>query len=146
MSVGEKDLLPGVIENLTGNVLFHGIQVKPGMPTMLSVVKGTPVLSLSGNPFAVEALFEVLAGGYPTDMEAGRYLQKNQMKALKQTFVKTGKMKRIVKGRCDESGVYLPQIQKNGQLKNGIGSNCLVIFPEGERTYTEGEAVRVLRI
>ena len=63
MSVGEKDLLPGVIENLTGNVLFHGIQVKPGMPTMLSVVKGTPVLSLSGNPFAVEALFEVLAGG-----------------------------------------------------------------------------------
>ena len=37
-------------------------------------------------------------------------------------------------------------IQKNGQLKNGIGSNCLVIFPEGERTYTEGEAVRVIRI
>lgn len=146
VSVGEKDLLPGVIENLTGNVLFHGIQVKPGMPTMLSVVKGTPVLSLSGNPFAVEALFEVLAGGYLTDMEASRYLQKNQMKILKQTFVKTGKMKRIVKGRCDESGVYLPQIQKNGQLKNGIGSNCLVIFPEGERTYTEGEAVRVIRI
>ena len=113
---------------------------------MLSVVNGTPVLSLSGNPFAVEALFEVLAGGYLTDMEAGRYLQKNQMKVLKQTFVKTGKMKRIVKGRCDESGVYLPQIQKNGQLKNGIGSNCLVIFPEGERTYAEGEAVRVIRI
>lgn len=146
VSVGEKDLLPGVIENLTGNVLFHGIQVKPGMPTMLSVVKETPVLSLSCNPFAVEALFEVLAGGYLTDMEASRYLQKNQMKALKQTFVKTGEMKRIVKGRCDESGVYLPQIQKNGQLKNGIGSNCLVIFPEGERTYTEGEAVRVIRI
>ena len=146
VSVGEKDLLPGVIENLTGNVLFHGIQVKPGMPTMLSVVKGTPVLSLSGNPFAVEALFEVLAGGYLTDMEASRYLQKNQMKILKQTFVKTGKMKRIVKGRCDESGVYLPQIQKNGQLKNGIGSNCLVIFPEGERTYAEGEAIRVIRI
>ena len=146
VSVGEKDLLPGVIENLTGNVLFHGIQVKPGMPTMLSVVKGTPVLSLSGNPFAVEALFEVLAGGYLTDMEASRYLQKNQMKILKQTFVKTGKMKRIVKGRCDESGVDLPQIQKNGQLKNGIGSNCLVIFPEGERTYAEGEAVRVIRI
>ena len=94
----------------------------------------------------MEALFEVLAGGYLTDKEASRYLQKNQMKALKQTFVKTGKMKRIVKGRCDESGVYLPQIQKNGQLKNGIGSNCLVIFPEGERTYAEGEVVRVIRI
>ncbi len=74
---------------------------------MLSVVKETPVLSLSGNPFAVEALFEVLAGGYLTDMEASRYLQKNQMKALKQTFVKTGKMKRIVKKEDVMKAVYI---------------------------------------
>ena len=49
-------------------------------------------------------------------------------------------------GKCDEEGVFLPQIQRNGQLKNGIGSNCLVVFPEGERTYPEGEKVQVIRI
>lgn len=146
VSVGEKDLLPEVIERLDGKVLFHGIRVKPGMPTMLSLVKEIPVLSLSGNPFAVAALFEMLVGGYLTDLTESRYRQKKQMKVLKQTFVKTGKLKRIVKGRCDESGVYLPQIQRNGQLKNGIGSNCLVIFPEGEWTYPEGEQVQVIRI
>ena len=63
VSVGDKDLVPDVIESLNGRVLFHGIRVKPGMPTMLSVVEDIPVLSLSGNPFAVAALFELLAGG-----------------------------------------------------------------------------------
>ncbi|WP_430393041.1 hypothetical protein, partial [Dorea longicatena] len=74
------------------------------------------------------------------------YTQKKETKVLRQTFVKTGKPKRIVKGKCDEEGVFLPQIQRNGQLKNGIGSNCLVVFPEGERTYPEGEKVQVIRI
>ena len=146
VSVGEKDLLPDVIESLNGRVLFHGIKVKPGMPTMLSVVDGIPVLSLSGNPFAVAALFELLAGGYLTDRKKSRYTQKKETKRLRQTFVKTGKMKRIAKGRCEEDGVFLPQIQRNGQLKNGIGSNCLVLFPEEERTYLEGEEVQVIRI
>ena len=35
VSVGDKDLVPDVIESLNGRVLFHGIRVKPGMPTML---------------------------------------------------------------------------------------------------------------
>lgn len=146
VSVGDKDLIPDVIESLNGGVLFHGIRVKPGMPTMLSVVEDIPVLSLSGNPFAVAALFELLVGGYLTDSAEEAYTQKKETKVLRQTFVKTGKQKRIVKGRCDEEGVFLPQIQRNGQLKNGIGSNCLVVFPEGERTYPEGEVVQVIRI
>ena len=126
--------------------ISDGIRVKPGMPTMLSVVEDIPVLSLSGNPFAVAALFELLAGGYLADRAEEVYIQKKETKVLRQTFVKTGKPKRIVKGKCDEEGVFLPQIQRNGQLKNGIGSNCLVVFPEGERTYPEGEKVQVIRI
>ena len=146
VSVGEKDLLPNVIESLNGRVLFHGIKVKPGMPTMLSVVDEILVLSLSGNPFAVAALFELLVGGYLTDRTESGYTQKKETKRLRQTFIKSGKLKRIAKGRCGEGGVFLPQIQRNGQLKNGIGSNCLVVFPEEERTYLEGEEVQVIRI
>ena len=116
------------------------------MPTMLSVVDGIPVLSLSGNPFAVAALFELLVGGYLTDRTESGYTQKKETKRLRQTFIKSGKLKRIAKGRCGEDGVFLPQIQRNGQLKNGIGSNCLVVFPEGERTYPEGEEVQMIRI
>ena len=48
-SVGERDLMFGILEGL-GKVLFHGIQVKPGKPTMFAVVRGKPVLGMPGYP------------------------------------------------------------------------------------------------
>ncbi|MDV2989224.1 MAG: molybdopterin-binding protein [Dehalogenimonas sp.] len=48
-SVGERDLMFGILEKL-GKVLFHGIQIKPGKPTMFAVVRGKPVLGMPGYP------------------------------------------------------------------------------------------------
>jgi molybdopterin molybdotransferase len=48
-SVGERDLLMGVLQEL-GEVLFHGIQVKPGKPTIFAMVQGKPLLGMPGYP------------------------------------------------------------------------------------------------
>ena len=48
-SAGERDLVVDVIRSL-GEVLFHGIAVKPGKPTALGRVDGKPVLVMPGNP------------------------------------------------------------------------------------------------
>ena len=48
-SVGERDLLMGVIQEL-GTVVFHGIQVKPGKPTLFALVTGKPVFGMPGYP------------------------------------------------------------------------------------------------
>lgn len=48
-SVGEKDLILDVLESM-GELLFHGIAVKPGRPTILGRVEGKPVLGMPGNP------------------------------------------------------------------------------------------------
>ena len=48
-SVGERDLLFGILEEM-GDVFFHGIQIKPGKPTMFAKVKGKPVLGMPGYP------------------------------------------------------------------------------------------------
>ncbi len=48
-SVGERDLMSQVLSEL-GEVLFHGIQIKPGKPTLLASVNGKPVLGLPGYP------------------------------------------------------------------------------------------------
>ena len=48
-SVGEKDLILDVL-HATGEVLFHGIAVKPGKPTIFGRVHGKPVLGMPGNP------------------------------------------------------------------------------------------------
>jgi len=48
-SVGERDLILDALRQ-AGDVIFHGIAVKPGKPTILGKVGGKPVLGMPGNP------------------------------------------------------------------------------------------------
>ncbi len=48
-SVGERDLILDVLQGM-GEILFHGIAVKPGRPTILGRVEGKAVLGMPGNP------------------------------------------------------------------------------------------------
>jgi molybdopterin molybdotransferase len=48
-SVGEKDLVLDAVRG-AGDVLFHGIAIKPGKPTALGRVGATLVLAMPGNP------------------------------------------------------------------------------------------------
>ncbi|MEM2913875.1 MAG: molybdopterin molybdotransferase MoeA, partial [Candidatus Bathyarchaeia archaeon] len=48
-SVGERDLLAKVIEGY-GRLLFHGVQIKPGKPTLFGLVDGKPVFGMPGYP------------------------------------------------------------------------------------------------
>ncbi len=48
-SVGDRDLLMDAVER-RGRVLFHGIAVKPGKPTVFGLIDGKPVFGLPGYP------------------------------------------------------------------------------------------------
>ncbi len=48
-SVGERDLIVDLIA-ARGELIFHGIAVKPGKPTAFAMVGGTPFFGMPGNP------------------------------------------------------------------------------------------------
>ncbi|MCI4341624.1 MAG: molybdopterin molybdotransferase MoeA [Thermoplasmata archaeon] len=48
-SVGERDYLPRVFPRI-GRLLFHGIAVRPGKPTLAAVANGRLVMGLPGHP------------------------------------------------------------------------------------------------
>ena len=48
-SVGERDLLVDVLQDW-GEILFHGIQVKPGKPTIFAMIEGKPLMGMPGYP------------------------------------------------------------------------------------------------
>jgi molybdenum cofactor synthesis domain-containing protein len=48
-SVGERDLLVEVID-MWGEILFHGVQVKPGKPTIFAMIEGKPLMGMPGYP------------------------------------------------------------------------------------------------
>jgi len=48
-SVGERDLVVDAIAE-RGEMIFHGIAVRPGKPTAFALVRGTPFFGMPGNP------------------------------------------------------------------------------------------------
>jgi len=48
-SVGERDLMVDLL-TACGEILFHGVAVKPGKPTVFGRVNGKPVFGMPGNP------------------------------------------------------------------------------------------------
>lgn len=50
-SVGEKDFAPRALQEI-GEMLIHGVRIRPGKPTTLGMVEKTPVVCLPGYPVA----------------------------------------------------------------------------------------------
>ena len=59
-SAGTRDFTAGVISSL-GELLFHGVAVKPGKPVMLGRIDGKPVLGLPGYPLAAQTILREFA-------------------------------------------------------------------------------------
>jgi molybdenum cofactor synthesis domain-containing protein len=60
-SVGERDLIMDVLQ-AKGEVLFHGISVKPGKPTAFGTIGGKPVFGMPGYPTSCLTNAHILLG------------------------------------------------------------------------------------
>ena len=49
-SKGQADFVTAAVKELGGEVLFHGISIRPGKPTILATLWGKPVFGLPGHP------------------------------------------------------------------------------------------------
>ncbi|MBI4691492.1 MAG: molybdopterin biosynthesis protein [Nitrospirae bacterium] len=59
-SAGSEDFTTGVIEDI-GEVILHGVNIKPGKPVILGLVGGKPVLGIPGYPVSAYITFNVFA-------------------------------------------------------------------------------------
>lgn len=55
-SVGIKDVTQKLLSEL-GEILFHGLALKPGKPTLAAVICGKPVFGLPGHPLAAYFIY-----------------------------------------------------------------------------------------
>lgn len=146
VSVGVRDCMPEVAEHLGAQVLFHGIDAKPGSPMMVMIVEGKPVFCLSGNPFAAAATFEVLVRPVIERMKGNRNGKPQRVWGkLETAFPKPSHIRRFIRGRIEDGTVWLPQGRhSSGMLSSMAACNCLVDIPAGSEGLEAGAAVEVI--
>lgn len=144
VSVGEKDLVPAALERLGAEIIFHGVEMKPGMPAALALLGDTPILALSGNPFAAAVTFETLGRTALACLASDSGLLPELRQAvLAEGYSKRGKVPRFVRATVGNGLVRIPGGQGNGQLRSMIGSNCLVQLPAGSEPFETGAQVSI---
>jgi molybdenum cofactor synthesis domain-containing protein len=142
-SVGVRDLFGEVIEEL-GEVLFHGLQVKPGKPTLFGIVEGTPIFGMPGYPtsclsnayiFLTPAL-RAMAGLPPA--EPRRVVAK-----MGARFVSSSGREQFLTVRVRD-GVAVPAFKKSGAITSMAHADGYIVLPVNLDVVEEGAEIEVI--
>jgi molybdenum cofactor synthesis domain-containing protein len=148
-SVGKKDLVPGIIASL-GEIIVHGVSMKPGKPTGLAIINDKPIILMPGYPVAAIISYLIFGRALINNFFNldGKILENRIYAKLK---------KRIpsLPGRRDFVRVYLEE--KNGQyyaypirasgsgiLSSIVKADGLIEIPENLEGYEEGEILPII--
>jgi molybdopterin molybdotransferase len=149
-SVGEKDAVAWAI-NAMGKpgIIVHGVNIKPGKPTILGVVDGTPVIGLPGHPVSGMVIFDVFVRNV-LRAQAGRTPPRDLGRIV---HARMGRRVPSAGGREDHVRVTLeerdgmlwaiPQLGKSGIITTMTRADGLIVVPPGRDGVAEGEDVAV---
>ncbi|MBO3340739.1 gephyrin-like molybdotransferase Glp [Clostridium perfringens] len=152
-SVGEKDLMQKVSESIGFEKLFWKIKIKPGSAVVCSKKEEKILISLSGNPNAALATFELLGKSVLKKLEGEEenINIKREKGVLMDSFNKKSPQRRFLRGNViyDEKGakVYITQIKSgNGILSSLLNANCLIEIEKGNEGLNRGEVVNIIKL
>jgi molybdopterin molybdotransferase len=150
-SVGTRDVARGVIASLgEPGVLFHGISIRPGKPTIGAVVEGKPVFGLPGHPVSAMVVFDLLVkplikyNCYPDEkgnnleFPLRAYLTRNVRSAAgREDYI------RVKLSERDRRLYAEPVLGKSGLIATMVKSDGLAKIPASREGIEAGEEIEV---
>jgi molybdenum cofactor synthesis domain-containing protein len=147
-SVGERDLVPKVVER-HGDIVFHGVAMKPGMPSGAAVIDGKPVLMLPGSPAAALLAFYTFAIPAFYALMGVRILFRkwSRVKGVLQVRIPSEVgVRSNVRVFYKDGKIYPIRLSGSGILSSFVRANALLTIPEEKEGFEEGEEVEVTLI
>jgi molybdopterin molybdotransferase len=145
VSAGEADHLPTVLQTI-GEIHFHKVRLKPGMPTLFGQVGASLYFGLPGNPVASAVTYRLFVGFALHAMQGVATIPKPMHARLAAALHK--RHARAELARCslhvDGDGVMWATLharQGSGMLRGLAETDALALLPEGAREYVEGDTV-----
>ncbi|MCL1935787.1 MAG: molybdopterin biosynthesis protein [Defluviitaleaceae bacterium] len=124
-SAGTEDYTKDIINEL-GEVITHGLSVKPGKPVILGIVNDTPVIGLPGYPISCYVTFENIV--IPIlELLNGKIEQKKVKAKITRKLVSSFKHKEFVRvklAKIDDDIIATP-------MYKGVGSSMGLVRADG---------------
>ena len=148
VSMGDRDLVCAMLEEVGVRNLFWKVDIKPGRPTAFGLKDAKPVFSLPGNPVSALVTFEELVRPALLKMMGHHRVIKPFVKAiLQETITKKPGRVQFLRVRVVDNGKHLVATssgdQNTGILSTLLRANGIAVLPACREQIAAGEEVDV---
>ncbi|HNS24941.1 MAG TPA: molybdopterin molybdotransferase MoeA [Methanobacteriaceae archaeon] len=142
-AISKGDVVVDVAAEL-GEVLIHGVTLRPGKPFAFAVVEEKPVFMLSGFPVAAMVQFDVFVREILLGMQGFKrelhFITKNSTRKIPSTLGRTD----YIRARIEGDAVRPLKIKGSGIIKSMVDSDCYIVMDENLEGVGSGEKCQVL--
>lgn len=148
VSVGDYDLVKGILQEEGNRLLFWQVAMSPGKQLAFGRVGKVPIVGLPGTPSAAMVCFEQFVRPAILRMSGHANLYRRTIQArLAGGIEKKGGFRHFIRARVsrdpDGSLVVTTGEQGPGAIKTIILANAMIVLPEGHAVVAAGEMVTV---
>lgn len=144
-SAGTRDYTADIVRDL-GEVLAHGVAIKPGKPVIIGRVEGKPVIGLPGYPLAaatvLRELVMPLVARYGLSVREPGHVAARLTTSL-QSDIGTDEFVLLSVGKIGDRWVAVPQSRGAGIQMSAVRANGYLRIPEDMEGAEAGKTVDV---
>lgn len=145
-SAGTKDYTAHLIEEM-GELVFHGLAIRPGKPTVLGIIEGKPVIGVPGYPGSAFLSFEEIVGPVFRKLQRTGISKNPGIDAvLSRRVVSSLKYREYIRvkvGKVEGKLIATPLNRGAGVTMSLVKADGLMIIPKNSEGYEAGEKVKV---
>ncbi|MEK6652249.1 MAG: molybdopterin biosynthesis protein [Nitrospirota bacterium] len=145
-SAGSEDFTANAIRDI-GEVLLHGVNIKPGKPVILGLVKGKPVLGIPGYPVSAYITFNLFAKPVVYKWQGREAEEPEKLKAIlsRQVASSLGQEEflRVKLGKVGDKLIATPVSRGAGVLMSLVRADGFVRIPAMSEGIGAGTEVNV---
>ncbi len=142
-AISKGDVVLDVVDDI-GEILFHGVAIRPGKPAGAGVVNGKMVFTFSGQPVAAMSQFDMFARKYLFEMQ-GRSFDFHIVKRESQLKIPS-QLGRTDFIRAVSDDDYAKHVLNRGSgiIRSMVEANSYIIIDENDEGYQKGDIVDVV--
>lgn len=142
-AISKGDVVVDVVEDL-GEVLFHGVAMRPGKPVGAGIINGTQIFMLSGQPVAAMAQFDVFARDYLFKIQGLEYNQSIVKRESATKIPSSLGRTDFVRAFADDNKVHHILNRGSGIIRSMVEANSYIIINENQEGIEKGDMVDLI--
>ena len=142
-AISKGDVVLDVVDEL-GEILFHGVAIRPGKPAGAGIVNDKMIFTFSGQPVAAMSQFDMFARKYLFEMQ-GRSFDFNIVKRVSQLKIPSqlGRTD-FIRAVSDNEHAKHVLNRGSGIIRSMVEANSYIIIDENDEGYQKNDIVDVV--